>query len=114
MNMSKSNMSYGVRSLIASRMVTKLEEKRERKELYAADTPEEERLACRRDLDKLKHAAGYVTLSPFRRQSGVQQQIFILVSSRLSIGLSQLLWLPGPRLEFFGVFKRTYDSLFSQ
>ncbi|QSF44413.1 GbsR/MarR family transcriptional regulator [Paenibacillus tianjinensis] len=38
MNMSKSNMSYGVRSLIASRMVTKLEEKRDRKELYAAET----------------------------------------------------------------------------
>lgn len=38
MNMSKSNMSYGVRSLMASRMVTKLEEKRERKELYAAET----------------------------------------------------------------------------
>lgn len=81
-------------------MVTKLEEKRERKELYAAetdffqafrnfftlklqreidvmqeamgtvvpelqalidaeDTPEEERLACLKDLDKLKHAAEY-------------------------------------------------------
>lgn len=38
MNMSKSNMSYGVRSLIASRMVTKLDEKRERKELYVAET----------------------------------------------------------------------------
>jgi DNA-binding transcriptional regulator GbsR (MarR family) len=100
MNMSKSNMSYGVRSLISSRMVTKLEEKRERKELYAAetdffqafrnfftlklqreidvmqeavgtavpelqaliaaeDTPEEERQACLRDLDKLSHAAEY-------------------------------------------------------
>ncbi|MGN7765409.1 GbsR/MarR family transcriptional regulator [Paenibacillus sp. 22594] len=100
MNMSKSNMSYGVRSLIASRMVTKLDEKRERKDLYAAemdffqafknfftlklqreidvmqqamgtampelqalidaaDTPEEEREACLRDLDKLRHAVGY-------------------------------------------------------
>ena len=100
MNMSKSNMSYGVRSLIASRMVTKLPEKRERKELYAAetdffeafrnfftlklqreidvmqeamaaavpelqalahaaDTPEEERQACLRDLEKLEHAAEY-------------------------------------------------------
>jgi DNA-binding transcriptional regulator GbsR (MarR family) len=109
MNMSKSNMSYGVRSLIASRMVTKLEEKRERKELYAAetdffqafknfftlklqreidvmqeametalpelqalalaaDTPEEERQACLRDLDKLKHAAEYyVWLQQFVR-----------------------------------------------
>ncbi|GGF66074.1 GbsR/MarR family transcriptional regulator [Paenibacillus albidus] len=38
MNMSKSNMSYGVRSLMASRMVTKLAEKRERKDLYAAET----------------------------------------------------------------------------
>ncbi|WP_019908524.1 GbsR/MarR family transcriptional regulator [Paenibacillus sp. HW567] len=100
MNMSKSNMSYGVRSLIASRMVTKLDEKRERKELYAAETdffqafknfftlklqreidimqeamgtamPElqalmeaedisaEERQACQRDLDKLRHAVEY-------------------------------------------------------
>ncbi|SDM15703.1 GbsR/MarR family transcriptional regulator [Paenibacillus jilunlii] len=100
MNMSKSNMSYGVRSLIASRMVTRLDEKRERKELYvaetdffqafknffslklqreidvmqeamgtvmpelqaltqAADTPEEERQACLRDLDKLQHAVEY-------------------------------------------------------
>lgn len=100
MNMSKSNMSYGVRSLIASRMVTKLPEKRERKELYAAetdffqafrnfftlklqreidlmqeamgaavpslqalahaaDTPEEERQACLRDLEKLEHAEEY-------------------------------------------------------
>ncbi|OKP89589.1 transcriptional regulator [Paenibacillus helianthi] len=100
MNMSKSNMSYGVRSLIASRMVTKLDEKRERKDLYAAetdffqafknfftlklqreidvmqqamgsampelqalidaaDTPEEEREACLRDLDKLRHAVEY-------------------------------------------------------
>ncbi|WNS43059.1 transcriptional regulator [Paenibacillus sp. MMS20-IR301] len=100
MNMSKSNMSYGVRALMSSRMVTKLEEKRERKELYVAetdffqafrnfftlklqreidvmqeavglavpelqaladaeDTPEEEREACLRDLDKLKHAAEY-------------------------------------------------------
>jgi len=38
MNMSKSNMSYGVRSLISSKMVTKLDEKRERKDLYAAET----------------------------------------------------------------------------
>lgn len=38
MNMSKSNMSYGVRSLMASRMVTKLEEKRDRKDLYVAET----------------------------------------------------------------------------
>lgn len=100
MNMSKSNMSYGVRSLIASRMVTKLDEKRERKDLYAAetdffqafknfftlklqreidvmqdamgtampelqalidaaDTPEEDREACLRDLDKLRHAVEY-------------------------------------------------------
>ncbi|MBJ6362155.1 GbsR/MarR family transcriptional regulator [Paenibacillus sp. GCM10012307] len=38
MNMSKSNMSYGVRSLIASGMVSKLEEKQERKDLYKAET----------------------------------------------------------------------------
>lgn len=38
MNMSKSNMSYAVRSLMESRMVKKLEEKQERKELYAAET----------------------------------------------------------------------------
>lgn len=38
MSMSKSNMSYGVRSLISSGMVTKLEEKRDRKDLYVAET----------------------------------------------------------------------------
>lgn len=38
MNMSKSNMSYGVRSLMSSQMVTKLEEKRERRDLYVAET----------------------------------------------------------------------------
>ncbi len=38
MNMSKSNMSYAVRSLIESKMVTKLNEKEERKDLYAAET----------------------------------------------------------------------------
>ncbi|ASA25233.1 GbsR/MarR family transcriptional regulator [Paenibacillus donghaensis] len=100
MNMSKSNMSYGVRSLMASKMVTKLPKKRERKELYAvetdffeafrnffslklqreidvmkealgsvmaelqelseaADTPEEERMYCLRDLEKLQHAVKY-------------------------------------------------------
>ncbi|ULO07336.1 transcriptional regulator [Paenibacillus sp. 19GGS1-52] len=100
MNMSKSNMSYGVRSLMSSKMVTKLDEKRERKDLYvaetdffqtfknfftlklqreidvmkealgsvmpeleeltsAADTPEEERQYCLRDLDKLQHAVKY-------------------------------------------------------
>lgn len=37
MNMSKSNMSYAVRSLIGSRMVTKLEEKDARKDLYVAE-----------------------------------------------------------------------------
>ncbi|AIQ54800.1 GbsR/MarR family transcriptional regulator [Paenibacillus sp. FSL R7-0331] len=100
MNMSKSNMSYGVRSLMSAQMVTKLEEKRERKDLYVAekdffqafrnfftlklqceidvmqeamgavipqleilaqtgDTPEEERLSCARDLEKLRHATEY-------------------------------------------------------
>ena len=100
MNMSKSNMSYGVRSLIASKMVTKLEEKRERKDLYAAETnffqtfknfftmklqreidvmrealevvipkleeliqaantSEEEREYCLKDLDKLQHSVQY-------------------------------------------------------
>ncbi|BBI35480.1 GbsR/MarR family transcriptional regulator [Cohnella abietis] len=38
MNMSKSNMSYAVRSLMASKMVNKLEEKDERKDLYLAET----------------------------------------------------------------------------
>lgn len=38
MNMSKSNMSYAVRSLIDSKMVTKLDEKDARKDLYAAET----------------------------------------------------------------------------
>lgn len=38
MNMSKSNMSYGVRSLMASKMVTKLEEKQDRKDLYVVET----------------------------------------------------------------------------
>ncbi|MFC4597163.1 GbsR/MarR family transcriptional regulator [Cohnella hongkongensis] len=38
MNMSKSNMSYAVRSLVESKMVTKLDEKVERKDLYAAET----------------------------------------------------------------------------
>ncbi|MBW5448766.1 transcriptional regulator [Cohnella sp. CFH 77786] len=38
MNMSKSNMSYAVRSLMDSKMVAKLPEKEERKDLYAAET----------------------------------------------------------------------------
>lgn len=38
MNMSKSNMSYAVRSLMESKMVSKLEEKQERKDLYVAET----------------------------------------------------------------------------
>jgi len=38
MNMSKSNMSYAVRSLSETRMVTKLKEKDDRKDLYAAET----------------------------------------------------------------------------
>ncbi|MEK4487349.1 winged helix DNA-binding protein [Psychrobacillus sp. FSL H8-0484] len=38
MNMSKSNMSYAIRSLLDSRMVTKLEEKKDRKDLYVAET----------------------------------------------------------------------------
>ncbi|MMZ66675.1 HTH-type transcriptional repressor OpcR [compost metagenome] len=38
MNMSKSNMSYAVRSLMASQMVTKLAEKDDRKDLYVAET----------------------------------------------------------------------------
>lgn len=38
MNMSKSNMSYAVRSLVESKMVTKLDEKDARKDLYAAET----------------------------------------------------------------------------
>ncbi|WP_409343018.1 GbsR/MarR family transcriptional regulator [Paenibacillus sp. MBLB4367] len=37
MNMSKSNMSYAVRALVESQMVKKLDEKQERKELYAAE-----------------------------------------------------------------------------
>jgi len=38
MNMSKSNMSYAVRSLLGSQMVVKLKEKDERKDLYRAET----------------------------------------------------------------------------
>ncbi|WP_138754781.1 GbsR/MarR family transcriptional regulator [Paenibacillus sinopodophylli] len=38
MNMSKSNMSYAVRSLMDSKMVMKLDEKQERKDLYVAET----------------------------------------------------------------------------
>lgn len=38
MNMSKSNMSYAVRSLTESQMIYKLEEKRERQDLYLAET----------------------------------------------------------------------------
>ncbi|AET58480.1 YuaC [Paenibacillus terrae HPL-003] len=38
MNMSKSNMSYAVRSLTESQMIYKLEEKQERKDLYWAET----------------------------------------------------------------------------
>ena len=38
MNMSKSNMSYAVRSLMESRMIHKLDEKRDRKDQYQADT----------------------------------------------------------------------------
>lgn len=38
MNMSKSNMSYAVRSLVESQMVNKLDEKQDRKDLYAAET----------------------------------------------------------------------------
>jgi DNA-binding transcriptional regulator GbsR (MarR family) len=38
MNMSKSNMSYAIRSLLDSRMVTKLEEKKDRKDQYVAET----------------------------------------------------------------------------
>jgi len=38
MNMSKSNMSYAIRSLLDSKMVTKLEEKRDRKDQYVAET----------------------------------------------------------------------------
>ncbi|CAM4035673.1 transcriptional regulator [Paenibacillus alkaliterrae] len=38
MNMSKSNMSYAVRSLMESRMVDRLEDKRDRQDLYVAET----------------------------------------------------------------------------
>lgn len=38
MNMSKSNMSYAIRSLLDSKMVTKLKEKKDRKDQYAAET----------------------------------------------------------------------------
>lgn len=38
MNMSKSNMSYAVRSLMTSQMVYKLPEKEQRKDLYQAET----------------------------------------------------------------------------
>lgn len=38
MNMSKSNMSYAVRSLTDSQMIYKLEEKKDRKDQYVAET----------------------------------------------------------------------------
>lgn len=38
MGMSKSNMSYAIRSLLHSQMVTKLKEKEDRKDLYRAET----------------------------------------------------------------------------
>lgn len=38
MNMSKSNMSYAIRALLDSKMVTKLEEKKDRKDQYVAET----------------------------------------------------------------------------
>ncbi|MEK3789368.1 GbsR/MarR family transcriptional regulator [Paenibacillus sp. FSL K6-1230] len=38
MQMSKSNMSYAVRALTESQMIYKLEEKKERKDLYVAET----------------------------------------------------------------------------
>ena len=38
MNMSKSNMSYAVRSLTESQMIYKLEEKKERQDQYLAET----------------------------------------------------------------------------
>jgi DNA-binding transcriptional regulator GbsR (MarR family) len=38
MNMSKSNMSYAVRSLMDSKMIRKLDEKLDRKDLYEAET----------------------------------------------------------------------------
>ncbi len=38
MKMSKSNMSYAVRSLVQSRMITKLEDKRDRRDQYQAET----------------------------------------------------------------------------
>ncbi|MFD0958064.1 GbsR/MarR family transcriptional regulator [Paenibacillus chungangensis] len=38
MNMSKSNMSYAIRSLLDAKMVTKLEEKKDRKDQYIAET----------------------------------------------------------------------------
>lgn len=38
MNMSKSNMSYAVRALTESKMVAKLKEKDDRKDLYVAET----------------------------------------------------------------------------
>lgn len=38
MGMSKSNMSYAIRSLLNTQMVTKLKEKEDRKDLYRAET----------------------------------------------------------------------------
>ncbi|MGG1878860.1 transcriptional regulator [Paenibacillus cisolokensis] len=38
MNMSKSNMSYAIRSLLSSQMVTKLDKKQVRKDQYIAET----------------------------------------------------------------------------
>ncbi|MDH6429479.1 transcriptional regulator [Paenibacillus sp. FSL R7-0048] len=66
MNMSKSNMSYGVRSLMASKMVTKLEEKRDRKDLYAVETDFFQTfknffgMKLQREIDVMKHALDVV------------------------------------------------------
>lgn len=62
MNMSKSNMSYAVRSLMESKMVSKLEEKKDRKELYVAETNfflafrNFFTMKLQREIDVMKHA----------------------------------------------------------
>ncbi|MBO7747143.1 transcriptional regulator [Paenibacillus sp. MWE-103] len=62
MKMSKSNMSYAVRSLIESKMVSKLKEKDARKDLYAAETNFFKAFQSffttklQREIDVMKHA----------------------------------------------------------
>ncbi|WP_229752833.1 GbsR/MarR family transcriptional regulator [Paenibacillus physcomitrellae] len=71
MNMSKSSMSYAVRSLMESRMVSKLDEKEERKDLYVAET------------DFFKAFQSFFT-TKLQREIDVMRQVISEVSPQLS------------------------------